>query len=65
MRVLITGGLGFVGKMLCSEIMNAGKLTGPNGEWKRSNDDSRLIRFSRAGDQQTVTEIVLFDTAGC
>jgi len=45
MRVLITGGLGFVGKMLCSEIMNAGKLTGPNG------------------DQQTVTEIVLFDTA--
>ena len=31
MRVIITGGLGFVGKLLCGAVLQTGQLTGPSG----------------------------------
>ena len=46
MRVIITGGLGFVGKLLCVDILNNGSLTVENGEEKEVTD---LVLFDTPG----------------
>ena len=47
MRVVITGGLGFVGKLLCGAILREKQLTAPSGELVAVDD---IILFDVPGE---------------
>ena len=57
MKIVITGGGGFLGSMLCASLLQRGTLTGPSGE---SEPIERIVLFDgvfhRASDDPRVTQ---------
>ena len=58
MKVIITGGGGFLGSQLCEKLLQRGELTGPSGALETIEQIVLLdARFSRAGSDPRVRQV--------
>ena len=56
MRIVITGGGGFLGSLLCKQLIKRGLLTGPSGQQQVIEKVMLLDRFFHAPNEETSVE---------
>ena len=63
MRVVITGGGGFLGTLLCNQLVQRGTLTGPSGQQQAIEQIVLLDRFFREPNDRETSGVIVMPTA--